>query len=384
MTESASISSEEQASAALLAGELERAEALARSTIDSGRSTFVAWEVLVRAIRWQGRHHDARALQEMLVESMPGQLSLRFDLAETLLLLGEFERGWREYQYRYSLPHTRIIDRKVQRPAWNGQPLPGKTLLIHDEQGYGDTFQFLRMVQWAKERSDARVVVQINHEQACFARRMPGIDQVILRGALPLPFDVHCQMMSLPRAMKLKLEDLPGTMPYLSADEQRIARWRARLQNLPRPLVALVWAGSDTHGNDVNRSMTLSTLAPLADSGVSFISVQKGARAVEADHPPAGMGLTNLGNEITDFDDTAAILSVCDLLISVDSSPIHLAGALNRPAWLMLPFVPDWRWLLDRDDSPWYPNTRLFRQSTRGDWSGVMARMAAELQVLAR
>ncbi len=384
MTEPASVSTEEQASAALLAGELERAEALARSAIDSGRSTLVAWEVLVRAIRWQGRHHDARALQEMLVENMPGQLSLRFDLAETLLLLGEFERGWREYQYRYSLPHTRIIDRKVQRPAWNGQPLPGKTLLIHDEQGYGDTFQFLRMASWAKERSGARVVVQINHEQACFARRMPGIDQVILRGALPPPFDVHCQMMSLPRAMKLKLDDLPGAMPYLSADEQRVEHWRARLQDLPRPLVALVWAGSDTHSNDANRSMTLSTLAPLADSNVSFISVQKGTRAAEADHPPAGMRLTNLSNEITDFDDTAAILSVCDLLISVDSSPVHLAGALNRPAWLMLPFVPDWRWLLDRDDSPWYPNTKLFRQSTRGDWSDVIARMAAELQVLAR
>lgn len=384
MTEPENVSTEEQARLALLAGELESAETLARSAIDAGQGTLVAWEVLVTALRWQGRHHDARAIQEMLVENMPGQLRLRFDLAETLLLLGEFDRGWREYQYRYSLPHTRLIDRKVQRPAWNGQPLSGKTLLIHDEQGYGDTFQFLRMVQWAKQRSGARVVVQINHEQACFARRMDGIDQVILRGELPPPFDVHCQMMSLPRAMKLKLDDLPGSMPYISADEQRVERWCRRLQALPRPIVALVWAGSDTHGNDSNRSMSLSTLAPLADSGVSFVSVQKGVRAAEADNPPAGMHLTNLSGEIADFDDTAAILSVCDLLISVDSSPVHLAGALNRPAWLMLPFVPDWRWLLDRDDSPWYPNMRLFRQSKRADWSDVMARMAEELPQLPR
>jgi hypothetical protein len=319
----------------------------------------------------------------MLVENMPGNLSMRFDLAETLLLLGEFERGWREYHYRYSLPHTAHIDRKVQRPSWSGQLLSGKTLLIHDEQGYGDTFQFLRMAAWAKERSGARVVVQINHEQASFARRMPGIDQVILRGALPPPFDMHCQMMSLPRAMKLQLEDLPGATPYLQADETRVSQWRARLQDLPRPLVALVWAGSDTHGNDANRSMPLATLAPLAGSGAAFVSVQKGPRAAQASEPPPGMHLTDLSGEIRDFDDTAAILTVCDLLISVDSSPVHLAGALNRPAWVMLPFVPDWRWLLERNDSPWYPNTRLFRQTARGDWAGVVARMAAELPGLA-
>lgn len=373
---------DETAGAALLAGELELAETLARSAIESGQATFTTWEVLVRTLRWQGRHLEARAIQEFLVENLPGQLGLRFDLAETLLLLGEFDRGWREYHYRYSLPHTYVLDRKMQRPAWNGQPIAGKTLLIHDEQGYGDTFQFLRLASWAKQRSGARVVLQINHDQASFARRMPDIDQVILRGAVPPPFDVHCQLMSLPRAMKLKMDDLPGPVPYLAADKKRLTHWEARLKHLPRPLVALVWAGSETHGNDANRSMRLSTLAPLGSTGATLISIQKGPRAVEAETPPEGMHIENLSQEITDFDDTAAILEVCDLLISVDSSPVHLAGALARPAWLMLPYVPDWRWLLEREDSPWYPNMRLFRQTKRADWSDVIERMAAELTTM--
>jgi hypothetical protein len=164
-------------------------------------------------------------------------------------------------------------------------------------------------------------------------------------------------------ALELKLEDLPGTMPYLRPDPQRVAHWQACLANLPRPLVALVWAGRPTHFNDANRSLALTQLAPLVRSGVTFLSIQKGPSVAQATNPPTGISLVSLSNEIKDFEDTAAILSVVDLLISVDSSPVHLAGALGRPVWAMLPFVPDWRWLLGREDSPWYPSVRLFRQS---------------------
>jgi hypothetical protein len=187
-------------------------------------------------------------------------------------------------------------------------------------------------------------------------------------------------MMSLPMAMGLKLEDLPGEpMPYLTADPERLQHWRLRLKDLKRPLVCLVWAGRPTHLNDAKRSMSLPLLAPLASTGATFLSIQKGPTEGLASAPPGGMNLVNLSPEIRDFEDTAAILTVADLLISVDSSPVHLAGALGRPAWVMLPFMPDWRWLLQREDTPWYPSHRLFRQASPGDWAGVVQRMAEAL-----
>lgn len=373
---------ERQGRALLDVGQLEQAEALLRPYLASGTGPLILWRLLVQAIRPQGKIAETRVIQEMLVSTVPGDLGARFNLAETLLLQGEFERGWREYVYRYSLPHTTSIARKVQRPRWDGRPIPGKTLLIHDEQGYGDTFQFMRMVAWTRERSKARVILEINAESLSLAQRFAGCDEVIVRGTLPGPFDIHCEMMSLPMSMGLTLANLPEPQPYLSADPQRLAKWQQRLAGLPRPLVALVWAGRPTHFNDANRSMTLAELAPLALPGITFLSIQKGPAAAQALVPPAGMSILSLSDEIEDFEDTAAILGIADLLISVDSSPVHLAGALGRPAWVMLPFVPDWRWLLERNDTPWYRNVRLFRQPSRGNWGAVMSAMASQLACL--
>ena len=371
---------EAEGRALLATGHLEQAEQRARKILASGTGPLSVWHLLVVAVRDQGRIDEARQLYELLVERFPGNLSFRFELSESLLLLGDFERGWREYHHRYGMPHTVKFERKVQRPRWDGRPIPGRTLLIHDEQGYGDTFQFMRMVPWAKRRSQARVVLQINADQERFARRLDGVDEVVLRGDLPPPFDMHCEMMSLPMAMGLTLADLPGPVPYLEADPGRVKRWRRRLAGLPRPWVALVWAGRPTHLNDARRSMTLDTLAPLGMSGITYLAVQKGPAEAQATSPPPGMRIERLNEDIHDFQDTAAILSLTDLLISVDSAPVHLAGALGRPAWVMLPFVPDWRWLLNRDDSPWYPSLRLFRQPSRGDWGAVSERIAAALR----
>ncbi|TDV02434.1 glycosyltransferase family 9 protein [Paraburkholderia caballeronis] len=370
---------EQRGRALLAAGRLEDAEALVRPYLASGSGPLVLWRVLADAIRPQGRFAETQAIQQMLVACAPGDLTARFNLAETLLLRGDFQRGWREYRYRYGMAHTKNLERKVQRPRWNGQPIPGKTLLIHDEQGYGDTFQFMRMVSWAKARSGARVIFEVNGETLPLAQRIAGPDEVIARGTLPPAFDVHCELMSLPMIMRVELADLPGPVPYLSADPQRVEKWRRRLADVPGLRVALVWAGRPTHVNDANRSLSLAQLAPLAQAGVTFLSVQKGPASAQADRPPPGMPVVSLSDEIQDFEDTAAIVSVADLLISVDSSPVHLAGALGRPVWVMLPFVPDWRWLLGRSDTPWYPRTRLFRQPSRGDWGGVMANMASEL-----
>lgn len=370
---------EQQVRALLAQGRCAEAEALVRPHLASGSGPLPLWRLLIQCIKPQGRIAEIRPIQEMIVEAVPGDLTARFDLAETLLLLGDFDRGWREYHWRYSLAHTTRIERKVQRPRWDGRPIPGRTLLIHDEQGFGDTFQFLRMTAWAKERSGARVILEVNPDSLSLARRCSGFDEIVARGSLPPPFDLHCEMMSLPMVMGLKPEHLPGPIPYLSADSRRVARWRKRLSRLPRPLTALVWAGRPTHPNDLNRSMSLADLAPLGRSGATFLAVQKGPKAAEAKTPPAGMNVVALEDEIKDFEDTAAILSVADLLISVDSSPVHLAGALGRSVWTLLPFLPDWRWLLGRDDTPWYPTMRLFRQESPGDWAGVVARAAEAL-----
>nr|WP_294523702.1 hypothetical protein [uncultured Rhodopila sp.] len=375
---------EREIHALILSGQYEDAVARLQPMLASGTGPIVLWSLLVKALRLLGRPREALPIQRMIADSNPGNLAARFDLSEIQLLLGDFDAGWRNYRYRYSLDHTARIERKVQMPRWEGGRIEGKTLLIHDEQGYGDTFQFLRLVKLAKQRSGARVVLQVNQETLDLARRSDlGADETIGNGDLPPPFQMHCELMSLPMALGLRLSDLPGLAPpYLVADPQRIERWRQRLAALPRPIVALAWAGRPTHYNDASRSVSLASLAPLAMPGVSFVTVQKGPAAAAA--APEGMALTRLSDEIAGFDDTAAILSVADVLISVDSSPVHLAGALDRPAYVMLPFVPDWRWLEQRADTPWYPRTRLFRQPRRNDWAPVLRSLANALTDLPR
>lgn len=347
------------------------AERLLRENMDPRGAPAVLWRLLGLAVKFQGRVQEAADIQAILATAMPGNLSARFDLAETRLLQGDFERGWTEYRWRYSLSHTAAMDRKVQRPRWDGSRIDGQTLLIHDEQGYGDTLQFMRLIDAARARSGARVVLEVHPDLLSFARRLVGPD-AFPRGQIPPPFDQHCELMSLPMAIGLRMADLPGQVGYLSADAARVEKWRKRLTGLPRPWVALAWAGRPTHSNDANRSLALADMAPLAVPGITYLAIQKGPAAAQAATAPPGMNIVPLDAEIADFEDTAAILSLADLLVSVDSSPVHLAGALNRPAWVLLPFLPDWRWLLQRSDSPWYPSLQLFRQPAPGDWKPVM------------
>ena len=365
------------------ADRLEEAEGLLRQTLTSGTGPLVLFAALVKVLRLQCRPYEALPIQRMLVDLSPGDLSQRFDLSEIELLSGDFASGWRNYRYRYSLAHTTLRARKVQRPRWDGQRIEGRTLLIHDEQGFGDTLQFLRLVPEAVRRSGARVVFQVMPELLALAQRAGlGAHEIIPGGALPPAFDTHCELMSLPMALGLRLEDLPGPIPYLQPDPARLARWRDRLAALHRPLVALNWAGRPTHFNDAARSVSFATLAPLAGAGVTFLAIQKGPTAAQSDPAPPGMLIERLDDEIVDFDDTAAILSIADLLISADSSPVHLAGALGRPAWVMLPHAPDWRWLTQRSDTPWYPTHRLFRQHRRHRWDEVVADLSAALKKL--
>lgn len=368
-----------RAQALLDAGRHAEAESLLRQALASGPAPVALWQQLVQAIRPQGMVDESCRILEMIVRAVPHAMGSRLDLAEILLLQGEFDAGWREYRFRYRLAHTAMLGRHVQKPRWEGQPIAGQTLLIHDEQGYGDTFQFLRLVARAREHSGARVILEVNAQCHALAERSGGFDEIIRVGTIPPAFDCHCELMSLPLALGLRLSDLPVSTAYLRADPARVEHWRARLAPLPRPLVGLVWAGRPAHPNDARRSLALSDLAPLARDGVTFVALQKGPAAAQAATPPAGMAMVSLSDEIRDFDDTAAIMTLLDVLVSVDSSPVHLAGALGCPAWVMLPFAPDWRWLLDRSDTPWYPSVRLFRQPAPDTWGPVLEEIAAAL-----
>jgi len=207
-----------------------------------------------------------------------------------------------------------------------------------------------------------------------------GVAAVIGRGEPLPPYDVHCPLGSLPLALKTDASNIPAGIPYLRAAEPYLDKWRPRLETLPSPRIALAWAGNATHPNDRNRSLPLAQLEPLlATPGLSFISVQHELRAGDADALARDPRILNLGFELNDFSDTAAVLTLADLVISVDTSVAHVAGALGRPAFVLLPFQPDWRWMLDRETSPWYPAMRLFRQTAIGDWSGVIARVRAAL-----
>jgi hypothetical protein len=267
--------------------------------------------------------------------------------------------------------------RRLGKPLWLGEyPLARKTILLTAEQGLGDTIQFARYAPLIA-RMGAKVVLEVPAGLAVLLGRLEGV-AVAVRGTPLPPFDVHCPLGSVPLALKSDLATIPAAIPYLAASEERVAKWRARLAGLAAPRVALAWAGSAAHPNDRNRSLTLAQLAPiLALDRIAFVSVQREPR--ENAQVLAGTRATHLGDELQDFDDTAAVLALCDLVVSVDTALAHLAGAMGRPVWIALPFQPDWRWMLARADSPWYPTARLYRQSAPGDWGSVITSLRDDL-----
>jgi tetratricopeptide (TPR) repeat protein len=300
-------------------------------------------------------------------------------LGLALLLKGDFEAGLPHHEWRWQVKNLRIGGRRFARPAWHGEPLNGDRILLHAEQGAGDTLQFLRYAPLVAARG-GRVFVEVPPELKRIAMSVKGIEQVIALGETLPAFDQHCPLLSLPLAFGTTVATIPGDAPYLAVPEPLLADWRARLADSASPRVGLIWAGKAEHRCDRARSIGLAALAPLAATGATFYSLQKGLPAAQAKTPPAGMVLHDLGAEFSDFADTAAAMSALDLIISVDTSPAHLAGAIGKPVWLLLAHAPDWRWLLEREDSPWYPTARLFRQNKRGDWAPVIARVVAELK----
>jgi len=375
-------------------GQLEEAVAAYREAIALKPKYPEAHNNLGDALRLAGQLDEA-------IASYRQAIALKFDYPEThsylalaLLVQGDFLRGWEEYEWRLKLKDVACLQQNFTQPRWDGGSLEGRTLLLHAEQGFGDAIQFIRYVALAAWRGGKIIIECPPDLQRLFQRMVPELPVIAKGQALPA-FDVHCPLLSLPRIFSTDLTNLPRTVPYLHADAADAAIWRERIAGLgssirpsgpdrpssPDLKVGVVWAGSPTHKNDRHRSLKLASLAPLAEvRGVRFVSLQKGDAATEGRTAPAGLELIDVAEELKDFADTAALIANLDLVIAVDTAVVHLAGAMGRPVWTLLPFVPDWRWLLERTDSPWYPTMRLFRQPALGDWDSVIRRVAKELE----
>ncbi len=326
-----------------------------------------------------GQHETALA-------SYARSLALRPDYAEAhlndglcRLSLGDFERGWRAYEWRWASPTHRSARRDFTQPLWLGQfSLAGKTLLLHAEQGLGDTLQFCRFAPQLAAQG-ARVLLEVQAPLAGLLASLAGVSRVVVQGE-PLPdFDYHCPLLSLPHGLRLSLAHLPSTvLPYLAVDPVRAAQWRARLAACPRPWVGVSWSGNPTHVNDHNRSLPLAALDDLWLRPGTVIAVQTRMASAERDAFRA-MGGIDPAELLGDFADTAALLSCVDHVLTVDTASAHLAGAMALPTTLLLPFNADFRWLIGRDYSPWYPTLRIARQARMGDWSDAVAQALASL-----
>ena len=321
-----------------------------------------------------GRYEDALASYLDAQRLQPDLAAAHYNEAFPRLLLGELGAGLRKYEWRWRGGRKWLGERRFDCPQWLGDEVAGKTVLVHAEQGFGDSIQFCRYVPLLAARG-ARVVLQAPPALLRLFSGLEGVSALIADDQEPPEFDFHSPLMSLATAFGTELDSVPAAIPYLRAEPALEAPWRDRLAGGTEPKIGLVWAGSAVHPNDVNRSMPFSALAPLNSiSGIHFCSLQGGQR--QADLPGSWR---DLAPHLDDFTETAAALSQLDLLITVDTASAHLAGALGRLAWVLLPCVPDWRWMTERSDSPWYPSLRLFRQSKRGDWAGVMARVVEAL-----
>jgi tetratricopeptide (TPR) repeat protein len=331
------------------------------------------------------RRFDEALLQFKKALSLdPNDAGARTNRAQTNLLLGEFEHGWREYEWRWR--DGAGTHGFPQNTLWTGaQPITGKTVFVHHEQGFGDTLQFMRFVD-RLGAAGARVVLRVQDALLPLLHDYRGADEVIGETAQVPRFDYHIPIMSLPFALEIRAADLAVPAPYVHADDALVRQWDDLFAgSVRRPGIGIVWSGSTTHLNDRNRSIPLEQLRPLLDADADFFSLQREVRdsdrACVAQLDQRAV-LCDVSARLATFAETAALIARLDLVISVDTAVAHLAGALGKPVWIALPFMPDWRWQLERNDSPWYAQARLFRQTQRGNWTDVVAALRAEIDSL--
>ncbi len=339
---------------------------------------------LASVLRDQGRCDEAVEQNRRAIRLRPDHAETHWNQAIAHLLNGDFSEGWKEYEWRRktgsrasTYPHTH------QKPRWNGEFLAGKRLLVHCEQGLGDCIQFVRYLPMLKALG-AVVIFEAWPSLCGLLKEFDGIDELVelsFERKTRAQFDCCASIMDLPGIFGTTEKTIPASVPYIHADPARVEYWRRKLAG-PDFKVGIVWAGSARHANDHNRSCGLERFAPIGKiEGIKLYGLQEGEPARQAVELVGKLPMENLGEQFTDFTDTAAVIENLDLLISVDTAVLHLAGAMGKPAWGLLPFAPDWRWMLDRTDSPWYPTMKLFRQEEWGGWNSVFRNVAEELRV---
>jgi regulator of sirC expression with transglutaminase-like and TPR domain len=332
-------------------------------------------------------HYERRELDEAVrvaeqaIACDPAFAEAHFEKAEALLLGGRLREGWESYEWRFKLKQAEGMLPKTDKPQWDGTPLDPGRLLIVGDQGFGDCIQFARFIPWACLLAP-RPVLACSAELMPLLRQIPGPARLVTRWEDTGEYDAYIPLSGLPRLAEATLETLPPA-GYLAAPEALVRLWGERLERLTpkgKKRIALVWAGRPTHKNDKKRTLKLAQFGPLfAREDIVIVTVQKGEQIAQAGGYYGRAPLVNLGPEIADFLDTMAILQNVDRLVSIDTSVIHLAGASNVPASLLLPYAPDWRWLLHREDTPWYPSLRLYRQTRPYQWEDVILRVAADI-----
>lgn len=326
------------------------------------------------------RLDEALARYRKAIDLQPGYAEARFHMSLTQLLKGDFASGWQGYEFRWAIRNA--APRRLEGPLWHGsRPVAGQRIALWCEQGLGDAIQFCRYAPLLTNLG-AKVILEIPAELKSLAGTLPGVDTLVVQGE-PLPaFDVHCPLLTLPLALSTDLETIPGAVPYLSAEPGKVASWRSRIAAEGGLRIGIVATGNLKHSNDRNRSLTLESFSPLMRDGINLYLLQKECRPVDEDFLRANPAIRDLRPWLMDLSDTAAAIECLDLVISVDTAVAHLAGALGKPVWILLPYNPDWRWLMDRPDSPWYPTARLFRQPALGNWPVVIRDVSEALGIL--
>jgi tetratricopeptide (TPR) repeat protein len=328
------------------------------------------------ALQSSGKLGEALTSYKQAIVLNPEFSLAHVNMSFVQLLTQNFKEGWQEHKWRLNIKGRSSTTSRQQ--MWDGKSLNDKAILVHTEQGFGDTIQFVRYLPMVKAHGGS-VIIECQQSLYRLLRNCNGIDEIIEKTSaktLSVQPYVHTHLLDLPGIFDTTLKSIPLHIPYITPDQILVDQWASRLNDDENFKIGIVWAGNPYHTRDRNRSCSLADFAKLADvSGLSFYSLQKGHVSIESDNPPTGMRIINLDNELNDFADTAAVIANLDLVITVDTAVAHLTGAIGKPVWTLLPFAPDWRWLLKRNDSPWYPSMRLFRQNQPGDWNRVFEKV---------
>jgi len=330
----------------------------------------------------KGQFEDALKSYRRAVDIIPDHADALWSIALLQLRSGDFENGWKGYEWRWKLKGV-IDKRSFSQPLWDGSDIAGKTILLYSEQGFGDTIQFIRYAPMVADLG-ANVIVECQEELASLLRNIEGIHSVVTDQSQLTDFDIHSPLMSLPYIFGTRLETIPAIIPYISVSPPLVQEWHNRILSGDSTIrIGLVWSGNPAKATNRYRSCPLHFFGPIAGmNNVTLYSLQTGDSAQQAHEFRENWNLVDYTHDIHDFLDTAAFIQNLDLIITVDTAVAHLAGALGKRVWVLLPFVPEWRWMKDREDSPWYPTMRLFRQPASGDWQSVMGRIEEALKKL--